>query len=729
MSDGANPTKRACRDLRLRPDRSERRPRTHDDRVVAVRRDPPCAARRPAGSACWKSGAGQGGLGAWLVARVTTIPASSPTPRSRPLPRRGSASLEARPDARPPRPTPTREPFDLVCAFEVLEHIEDDAQGARRVARTLEPDGRLLLSVPAHAAALRSRPTSSSATSAATTATRCVAARSSTDSRSSTCAVYGAGLGNVLDGARQPILRRQGSARTDEERTAGSGRLFQPKHPSVCLRQLRDRGTVPRRPTPFAAHRHRHRVRRARALQVRESTRDIEKTSRASAIVVFVALVLVFFVLRARRRVAQDRTANFPSLARLVAAGVLWCARAARAARTRGPRCSAANRLDHGAGLLVSQLAKYVPGGIWQATRPGRPREDARVSRCRAARRAFSVLALTPGDRRVHVRHRPRDHVDRRRGPCSASCCAVGALASLVLLDRRWMVWALHKIPRTRDASAMLVPAQRLILLACGRRASSPSPRPSSAFVLAARQLRQGERSGVRHRRRTPRRGPSASSRCRFRQASACARPCSCSSCTASIPTSVLVATSVYHRLVSVAAEGIMAAIAVAPGAPAAQRSSAVQSPTERRVGERLRVATVPGGRDLLARLASASRRRISAASASGSPGSAPGRSRLSENALRIASVSPVTTGRPTASTSNTLFGTTRRALSVVPKMPRHSVAAAISSESVRAGDARRVRRSPAATRPSARRPSAVPGRARRCAPECRRVRATSRPR
>src|SRR5580658_844251 len=40
--------------------------------------------------------------------------------------------------------------FDLVCAFEVLEHIEDDAQALAEWAGLLRPGGWLLLSVPAH---------------------------------------------------------------------------------------------------------------------------------------------------------------------------------------------------------------------------------------------------------------------------------------------------------------------------------------------------------------------------------------------------------------------------------------------------------------------------------------------------------------------------------------------------------------------------------------------------
>jgi len=45
---------------------------------------------------------------------------------------------------------PADERFDLVCAFEVLEHIEDDGEALRRWAARLDAGGRMLLSVPAH---------------------------------------------------------------------------------------------------------------------------------------------------------------------------------------------------------------------------------------------------------------------------------------------------------------------------------------------------------------------------------------------------------------------------------------------------------------------------------------------------------------------------------------------------------------------------------------------------
>lgn len=40
--------------------------------------------------------------------------------------------------------------FDIVCAFEVLEHIADDGQALASWRAVLRPGGRLILSVPAH---------------------------------------------------------------------------------------------------------------------------------------------------------------------------------------------------------------------------------------------------------------------------------------------------------------------------------------------------------------------------------------------------------------------------------------------------------------------------------------------------------------------------------------------------------------------------------------------------
>lgn len=44
------------------------------------------------------------------------------------------------------------ERFDLVVAFDVIEHVNDDARACRELCRVLKPGGRLVLSVPLHSA-------------------------------------------------------------------------------------------------------------------------------------------------------------------------------------------------------------------------------------------------------------------------------------------------------------------------------------------------------------------------------------------------------------------------------------------------------------------------------------------------------------------------------------------------------------------------------------------------
>jgi SAM-dependent methyltransferase len=42
--------------------------------------------------------------------------------------------------------------FDLVCAFDIIEHVEDDDGALSEVTRTAKPGGAVLMSVPLHAA-------------------------------------------------------------------------------------------------------------------------------------------------------------------------------------------------------------------------------------------------------------------------------------------------------------------------------------------------------------------------------------------------------------------------------------------------------------------------------------------------------------------------------------------------------------------------------------------------
>jgi SAM-dependent methyltransferase/glycosyltransferase involved in cell wall biosynthesis len=122
------------------------------------------------------------------------------------------------------------ERFDLVCAFEVLEHIEDDATTLKEWATRLRPGGWLMLSVPAHQR--RFAPADQMAghfrrydpEGMAALLTSC----GFTDIR---IREYGFPLGYLLEAARNQIARRRLAASPGQslaERTAGSGRLLQP---------------------------------------------------------------------------------------------------------------------------------------------------------------------------------------------------------------------------------------------------------------------------------------------------------------------------------------------------------------------------------------------------------------------------------------------------------------------------------------------------------------------
>ena len=122
------------------------------------------------------------------------------------------------------------EQFDLVCAFEVLEHLEDDAGAVKEWAARLRAGGWLLLSVPAHqrrygpwdelVGHFRRYDPAAMATLLANSGFTDIAIRQ-----------YGFPLGFVLETGRNAVGRRRvGAAATQSvaERTAGSGRQLQP---------------------------------------------------------------------------------------------------------------------------------------------------------------------------------------------------------------------------------------------------------------------------------------------------------------------------------------------------------------------------------------------------------------------------------------------------------------------------------------------------------------------
>jgi SAM-dependent methyltransferase len=117
--------------------------------------------------------------------------------------------------------------FDLVCAFEVLEHIEDDAGALSRWSRYLRPGGSIVVSVPQgndrfsegdarlghfrryDPPELEGKVRAAGFTEVATV-------------------VYGSPWGNVQETIRRVAFRLRPSEKSIAERTAESARFLQP---------------------------------------------------------------------------------------------------------------------------------------------------------------------------------------------------------------------------------------------------------------------------------------------------------------------------------------------------------------------------------------------------------------------------------------------------------------------------------------------------------------------
>jgi SAM-dependent methyltransferase len=120
--------------------------------------------------------------------------------------------------------------FDLVCAFEVLEHIENDAAAVAEWVALLRPGGWLLLSVPAHQH--RFGPWDE-LVGHFRRYDLAVITRLLTDAGCTDVCIrhYGFPLGYLLEPARNMVGKRRLAARAGdsfEARTAGSGRQLQP---------------------------------------------------------------------------------------------------------------------------------------------------------------------------------------------------------------------------------------------------------------------------------------------------------------------------------------------------------------------------------------------------------------------------------------------------------------------------------------------------------------------
>ena len=124
------------------------------------------------------------------------------------------------------------ETFDLLCAFEVIEHIEDDRGALAAWLRHVRPRGHVLLSTPAYQSRFgvsdetvghfrRYEP--EQLAELLTTSGLCDV---------EVC-LYGMPLGYALEAVRNRVLARRAVATgaTMAERSGGSGRLFQPERP------------------------------------------------------------------------------------------------------------------------------------------------------------------------------------------------------------------------------------------------------------------------------------------------------------------------------------------------------------------------------------------------------------------------------------------------------------------------------------------------------------------
>jgi glycosyltransferase involved in cell wall biosynthesis len=178
-------------------------------------------------------GCGQGSFGARLADRADYLGVepdaqAAAVARSRIVPRGGSVLLGDQ------HVVPAGSTYDLVCAFEVLEHLEDDAAMLATWASFVRPGGHLLLSVPAwphrfgpmdtHAGHYR-RYTPEALTDLLT----------GTGLEPVTTRVYGWPLGYALEAVRNPIDARKLANESSgvsgvsmAERTASTGRTFQP---------------------------------------------------------------------------------------------------------------------------------------------------------------------------------------------------------------------------------------------------------------------------------------------------------------------------------------------------------------------------------------------------------------------------------------------------------------------------------------------------------------------
>lgn len=197
--------------------------------------------RRLAPATILEVGCGQGAFGARL-ARQAAYLAIEPDPGSfavatRRIESAGGQVRNIDSDALEPGRM-----FDLLCAFEVLEHLEDDVATLKTWLKFVSPGGHVLVSMPAwqsrfnHWDAMvghfrRYSPD------------QCRQLLTTAGFQDVQVVVYGWPLGYVTENVRSQIAARRGRAGSEDghsmrERTARSGRLLQPRTAAGTAIQL-----------------------------------------------------------------------------------------------------------------------------------------------------------------------------------------------------------------------------------------------------------------------------------------------------------------------------------------------------------------------------------------------------------------------------------------------------------------------------------------------------------
>lgn len=195
-------------------------------------------------------GCGQGGFGVRLAALSDSYRAYEPDRDSFEIAGRRLADVAAASIENRMLPSTDEPSADLVCAFEVLEHIDDDIGALAAWSRWVRPGGLLIISVPAHQHRFGPWDTAVGhfRRYGRSDLTRLL---ENAGFEVEGISAYGFPLGYALEWVRDR-LAPPGDQESCAERTGKSGRLLQPKSWMRWVTQL---GTLPFRllQRPFAS--------------------------------------------------------------------------------------------------------------------------------------------------------------------------------------------------------------------------------------------------------------------------------------------------------------------------------------------------------------------------------------------------------------------------------------------------------------------------------------------